>query len=173
MSDWERCATCIKFWIYRNSWWLIAGTCAFFVPIALRCGSDLSAELVLGGVGLLFTLIHFIQQQRLEELRLFREIFRESNRRYDKLNEKLRNIFSLDKNDQLSSGERAELIDYFNLCAEEYLYYREGFVFPEVWAAWKRGMEEYLVDKRILELWRTESATNAYYGLELKPPNAT
>lgn len=34
---------------------------------------------------------------------------------------------------QLGQEDAATLYRYFNLCAEEYLYYKRGYIYPEVW----------------------------------------
>ncbi len=61
-----------------------------------------------------------VQKQKLEELRLFRDLFTDFNCRYDEMNEKLENI--LTGNQIEDSKLRKTLVDYFNLCAEEYLF---------------------------------------------------
>ena len=59
------------------------------------------------------------------------------------------------------------LNDYFNLCGEEYLFYRRGFIYPEVWGSWVRGMNIYFKDDRIQELWLEELRNESYYGLDV------
>jgi hypothetical protein len=66
----------------------------------------------------------------------------------------------------LSQTDCDILIDYFNLCGEEYLYYRLGYIFPEVWQAWYNGMLSfYKKNPRIRALWEQELETGSYYGL--------
>ena len=60
------------------------------------------------------------------------------------------------------------LVDYFNLCAEEFLYYQRGYIYPTVWQAWCRGMFQYLRIKAVRELWESEVKTGSYYGLTMK-----
>ena len=43
-------------------------------------------KLVVTLVGLTVSLIFFVQKQKLEELKLFKELFTEFNRRYDEMN---------------------------------------------------------------------------------------
>src|SRR5690606_41117413 len=78
---------------------------------------------------------YFVQQQRLAEIRLFKELFTEFNARYDTINGALSAIAA---SDELSPASRQLIVDYFNLCAEEYLFYREKYILPEVWGAWCR-----------------------------------
>jgi hypothetical protein len=58
------------------------------------------------------------------------------------------------------------LFDYFNLCGEEYLFYSQGYVYPEVWKAWFNGMEFFRPNPRIRQLWNEELKTGSYYGLQ-------
>ena len=108
--------------------------------------------------------VFLIQKHKLEELRLFTDLFKEFNKRYDKLNESLNQIIS--KDGDLEPDETKDLFDYFNLCGEEYLYYREGYILPHVWKAWKNGMPVFFENKRIKKLWDEECKTESYYGFK-------
>jgi hypothetical protein len=120
-------------------------------------------------VGGLASAIFFIQKQKLEELQLFKELFVDFNCRYDELNEDLNKIVSSKEKVDLTSDEKNKLNDYFNLCAEEFLFYRRGYIYLEVWTAWHNGMKYFLEkDKRIADYWEKEKQTESYYGLEIK-----
>jgi hypothetical protein len=67
----------------------------------------------------------------------------------------------------LESESRQTLFDYFNLCAEEFLYYKTGFIDPEVWQSWASGMKHFASVKHIRELWEAELGGGSYYGLTL------
>lgn len=116
---------------------------------------------ILGGI---FSSIYFVQKQRLEEVQLFKELFKEFNERYDKLNEALNQICEGDDKQELTSDQINTLYDYFNLCGEEYLYYKEGYIYPEVWRAWSNGMKIFFQNKRIRGVWEKECRTDSYYG---------
>ena len=95
-----------------------------------------------------------------------KELITDFNSRYDNLNGELNDI--LRKGDEepsmeLDQNDRAILNDYFNLCAEEYLFKKLGYIHPRVWEAWYRGMEIYFKDRRICELWEQEEK-DSYYG---------
>jgi hypothetical protein len=60
------------------------------------------------------------------------------------------------------------VIDYFNLCGEEYLFYKHGYILPEAWESWRRGMRQYMDVESIRELWEFEVKTDSYYGLSRK-----
>lgn len=60
------------------------------------------------------------------------------------------------------------LYDYFNLCAEEYLYFQKGYIYKEVWTAWCYGIRFFFESPRIRPQWQQEEETNSYYGLTLQ-----
>jgi hypothetical protein len=119
-------------------------------------------------VGGLVSFFYFIQKQQLEELELFKELFADFNARYDRLNESLNKIYLGDSKQPLTHEETSTLNDYFNLCAEEYLYYRKGYIYEEVWRAWRNGMGFYLSHKRIRDKWTEEEKYDSYYGLKMR-----
>ena len=114
------------------------------------------------------SLIYFVQKQKLEELRLFNQLFTTFNERYDTLNEAVAQIAARNAEEPLSSAETETLVDYFNLCGEEFLYYRLGYIYPEVWRAWNRGMRDLASNPRIRTLWEHELRTDSYYGFSRK-----
>jgi len=57
-------------------------------------------------------------------------------------------------------------MDYFNLCAEEWLLYKAGYIYEPVWQAWVNGMRQFGGDSKVKDLWRKERATGSYYGFE-------
>jgi hypothetical protein len=122
-------------------------------------------------VGALLSLTYFVQKQKLEELRLFRELFKEFNDRYSELNEELARIKAEDTEEtttqELPTQDQETLIDYFNLCGEEYLYFKRGYIDPSVWKAWFNGMKDNTATSRVKRLWQREKLTNSYYGLPL------
>lgn len=120
-----------------------------------------TATSVIGG------LVYFMYTQHLQETRLFAELFRQFNERYDKLNGPLNAILVRDTDTMLEPFEQQVLYDYFNLCAEEYLYFKSGYIDSEVWESWSRGMRVYLSSKEIRRLWEAELGTGSYYGFKL------
>ena len=65
------------------------------------------------------------------------------------------------------SDSYAKLIDYFNLCGEEYLYCTKGYIDPVVWKAWHKGMQEHIGNPAIGKIWQEEKSKDSYYGLQL------
>lgn len=154
----------LKFWLFRNYWWILGTTLAGAVVFLLHTRVSVTSIATVAGSAL--SLIFFIQKQRLEELKLFRELFKEFNARYDSMNEDLAIIIS--KSDTpLTLKETSSLIDYFNLCGEEHLYYELGYVDPVVWKSWHNGMKSIINSPRVYPLWEAEKATSSYYGIPL------
>ncbi len=152
--------------------WYVPIIIVAFVLITLLFASDRqardNASLFIPIFGALFSFFFFVQKQQLEELQVFRELFRDFNERYDAMSAELTKILGHGGQGDLSDDQVKLLTEYFNLCGEEYLYYRQGYIYPEVWTAWCNGMGVYLEDKRIQTKWGAEQATNSYYGLTLR-----
>ncbi len=125
-------------------------------------------EMLIPLLTLVFGVFYFLHQQNLEKARFFKELVTEFNRRYDTQNNKLLGI--LENSKPLDQKQRQDLIDYFNLCAEEYLFYEAGYIDHRVWDAWYNGMKQFGRDHRVSELWQQEIQTNSYYGFVF--PNA-
>jgi len=137
--------------------------CLFVVVlcIAVTCVTwQIRISLITG----IISFAYFVQKHKLEELHLFTKLFKEFNERYDNLNEKLNRIILSDS--KLSPEDRDTLFNYFNLCGEEYLYYKEGYILPIVWKAWKNGMKIFFSNEKVKDLWYKERPTDSYYGFE-------
>lgn len=117
-------------------------------------------------IGAFISIAFFTQKQKLEELAEFRKLFESFNKRYDALEQQLSAVLLQPKNKVLSRSERECIIRYFNLCAEEYLYYKKGLIFKEVWVAWRAGMDQYKTSKAIEDIWNEEPQRPSYYGFE-------
>jgi hypothetical protein len=162
----------LKFWINQHHLVIVL----LSVPVAVvllillvhfkRAVTDWPVALTLV-VGL-FTFAYTVQKQELEESKMFRDLFCDFNRRYDEMDPQLNEIlWEDDKKKALSSLQKDTLNRYFNLCAEEFLYFRKGYIDPRVWDAWIKGMTIYCQNMRIREFWLAELQTDAYYGFTL------
>lgn len=160
----QRATIGLKFWFFKHYWWVL-GLIMAGAGIFIACrGVEMSAALAILGGG--FSLIFFVQKQKLEELCLFREVFKDFNERYNVMNGHLAKV-TMAVDGELTEEERGHLIDYFNLCGEEYLYYKKGYIDPEVWKAWEKGMRAVLHHPRVQPVWARERETGTYYGLPL------
>ena len=94
-----------------------------------------------------------LAQYNIENDKIFKDIFREFNRKYDeKFNNTLNKIdtdYSINKRFSILNSEidknlievdKNLIIDYINFCAEEYLWYTKGRIPSNVWKSWKNGM---------------------------------
>ncbi len=156
-------------WFIHNHYLAIV-LCILILTVVLTAvlyavGADW--KFLLAVIGGLLSFVYFIQNQQLEEARLLKELISDFNERYDSLNGELNAIVRLeDKGEEPGETEKDALYDYFNLCSEEYLFYRRGYIYQEVWKAWVAGMKTFFSDKRIWNLWEKERKNGSYYGLE-------
>jgi len=132
-----------------------------FVP-AMR-----KQELVLAWVAGCWAITHFQHQHTLESNKFFFELFSRFNERYDGVNDELQRI--ADGDGELTSEQRACVIDYFNLCAEEHMFYVRGYIPDDVYRSWRAGMDYYAGKDRFMRVWEKERKTQSYYGFEFAP----
>jgi hypothetical protein len=160
----------IKWFIHENYFAIVSLTFLVLIilaPILYLKGADWKVLLTV--VGSLLSFVYFIQKQQLDEAKFLNELFVQFNRRYDDMNEKLNDILENKKGlKELEAHEIDTLNDYFNLCGEEYLFYRRGYIYPEVWKSWVAGMRIYYDNDRIRERWSDELSNQSYYGLNVR-----
>jgi len=121
-------------------WAFVVFGVAFFVAVLLFAPSREWFVHALTALGALGGFVGFLYASHREDTRLFMELFRSFNERYDRLNEELSRIAADDAAAELSVDDANRLMDYFNLCAEEYLFYTAGYIDEQVWQSWARGM---------------------------------
>jgi hypothetical protein len=149
--------------------WLILALAFAALVVAYKYGDpskDLSLLVTLlgavGGVGAFFYARH------LSDTDLFSRLFDRFNERYDKLNSELARI---DRDcrggSDLTRHDCEVLVDYFNLCAEEHLYYTAGYIDQTVWNSWLAGMRIYASVPAIRALWEKELASESYYRFQI------
>ena len=159
-----------KFFIQSHYLWIIALLIlvAVFLTLVLYLKGH-NWKISLSIFGGLLSSIYFVQKQQLDEANLFKELFVEFNRRYDRLNGKLNDIIREEnRSDELEDKDKNTVYDYFNLCSEEYLFYRKGYIYPEVWRSWVSGMKTYFENERIQKEWLKELSSESYYGFDIK-----
>ena len=115
----------------------------------------------------------FLFAQHARDTQLFRELFREFNERYRGLNNSLNEI--CDSRRDLTEPDHRVLCDYFDLCAEEYMYFTSGHIDSGVWDAWIEGMRYFDERPQIRKFWENElKKQKSYYGFTLACiPNRT
>ena len=108
------------------------------------------------------------QQNKLNKDNTEKELFKDFNTRYSNLNDKL---YKLKVKDMKSITDDPLLYDtvmeFFNLCAEEYYWKKKKRISNEIWKSWHRGMNLWLQQVPVLcELWESEmifSGPESYY----------
>ena len=141
--------------------------CIGGILLGIKYQRDLKWELVATFIVSVISSVFVVQKQRLEELRLFNELYAKFNSRYDALNKSLNEIWRGELEAGLKPGELDTLYNYFNLCGEEYFYYKQGYIYPEVWKAWRNGMKIFYQNERIKKAWAKELKNDSYYGFQL------
>ncbi len=155
----------IKDLIFRNYWWSIGVAASIVVVLWVDGRSIRESQTLLAILGGLFSLAFFVQKQKLDELKLFRELFVGFNKKYDELNEDLARIAAEERS--IVGKDLQVVVDYLNLCAEEYFWYRQGLIPEIVWTSWCKGMDIYFSKDAFASIWATECSTDSYYGLTM------
>lgn len=159
----------IKFWLFRHSFSILGvvlvNIVCWFAQGVQDAEGAWRAMLTVSGSSLVGA--YFSQKQKLAEIHLMKELITDFNKRYDALNGPLQDILRTGRETpapELTQEEQKTLVDYFNLCAEEYLFYDLGYIEPRVWEAWHCGMTAHSSqDSRLFALWEQEPKAS-YYG---------
>ena len=157
--------------IRRNSYpWSFAAIIAVILLVFCAVpAKHQSHALLLPIVGGAASFFHFLYSQHNHNTERFIELFRQFNSRYDKQNDKLNELVLQLPREPIFNPERLQtLYDYFNLCAEEYLYFRAGYIDSEVWRSWLKGMAHFAAIPEIRSVWQRELEQGSYYGFSLK-----
>ena len=165
---------------YRLSKWA-AGIAGGLLVIALTtsifCNAD--SRWFTGAIGAVVAIYFGLLKEKSDDDKLFKELFADFNERYDSDFNDLINTLKKDEGYTLPDDEgkafsgaakqRTLIIDYFNLCAEEYLWYSKGRLPRDVWEAWSAGIVENLQRKQVGDLFveemNREHGNKSYYGL--------
>ncbi|MGI8538519.1 MAG: hypothetical protein ACR2N0_01890 [Rubrobacteraceae bacterium] len=130
--------------------------------------NEFDRGILLAAGGGAFSFLYFVQKQQLEEAHLIKDLIVRFNAKYNELNGTLNEI-----SDSTIRTQKIDdtLDDYFNLCGEEYLFYTRGFIYPEVWDSWVKGMEFFWKYKVVEGKWQEETTDeddnknfSQYYG---------
>lgn len=141
--------------------WAIVGIISYSLNIA--------DSYFITATGLIITVYFGIVRISLDRDRIFKELFKEFNERYNhSFNDFLNNLRSR-PDIKLDLDERNIVVDYLNLCAEEYLWRKRNRIPNDVWKAWLAGIQENMhipqVKEVFMEEGRTVKARMSYYGL--------
>lgn len=156
--------------IQRNNypWWFLlvvaVALTSYFWAMPTTYQSEELLLYIGGGIAAFF---HFFYSQHNHNTERFIDLFREFNARYDTLNDKLNKLVTEPIEKPIESCKLQTLYDYFNLCAEEYLYFRAGYIDSEVWHSWLKGMAYFAAIPKIRNVWQKELEQGSYYGFSL------
>lgn len=133
---------------------------------------NLIATSILGFTAYKLTKKYSKKNQHLNEDIIFHQLFRDFNERYNKVNNTLNhlelNSYTLE---ELKKDENRynDVLDFINLCAEEYFWHKKGRIVGKVWDAWNEGMNYWYQNVQMIkEVWDDEIAKNgckSYYIL--------
>jgi hypothetical protein len=157
------CAVKAKHWVLRHYLWVTISLLMIVLVVAYWTQPKTWQDW-LGIFALPFGFLVAVQKQKTEELELFERLFKDFNKRFNRMNNELNAIKDGPEDAPLTHSQRNLLFDYFNLCGEEFLFYRQGYIYPEVWHAWYNGMTIFRENPRIKKLWDEELKTCSYYG---------
>lgn len=140
------------------------------------------SSLILGGSGIIVTIIFSFHARSLQNDLFRKQLFESFNERYDKLNDHIQfildsgitNLETLEKTAVTVNGNTKNckqiLIDYFNLCAEEYYWAKRRKRIDKVmWKGWHAGMIYWYEKLPVLKtLWEKEKGENGHISYYLK-----
>lgn len=152
---------------HRHHVWpfvLVLTVLILVVYLLLAESHDGSEVLTAAMAGLLGT-VFFLHKGHAEDARFMKELFEHFNNRYDLLNGDIQQLMN-EPDGPLSPAEEALLVDYFNLCAEEWVFRKLGYIYDPVWESWENGMRQYGKNKYVAQIWTRELETQSYYGFE-------
>lgn len=149
-------------------WWFALAFAIALAAFYLLPERNQSPQLLLSGIGGIAAFFHFLYSQHNTNTDRFIKLFQDFNSRYDRLNDQLNLIEKKREGPIVEELDIQTLYDYFNLCAEEYMYFKSGYIDKEVWSAWIKGMQYFANNPEILKIWQHELDHGSYYGFTLK-----
>jgi hypothetical protein len=130
------------------------------------------STIILGSVGVVLTIYYSHHSKQIARDIMMKELFTEFNRRYDELNDDLQFIHDHYRTtEELQKAEnyaylKNRIIDFFNICAEEYFWYQKDRIDKNVWMSWNAGMKFWYRVPAIKDLWieeTKEEGLTSYY----------
>jgi hypothetical protein len=155
-------------------WWRMLPKSAFIwifivalaIILVLTFGRAWLVELGFALLGAVLAAIFQISTAYHAKVSHFLECFSRCTESYAKLNERLIRACN---GPAVDNGSNDAIIDYFNLCAEEYLMHKMGVIPRFVWDVWRRGIHDWALEKNIQNAWEKEKKKKCdYYGFDLR-----
>lgn len=156
--------------LYRNitpiSLYLGVIIVTIVIPVLIK-GNFISSQLAF--IALSTTLfLGYLNYQHTQD-RLFKDLFKEFNERYNTFSDHYQSLevkYSIDaKLTDIDDEDIKKVISYLNLCAEEYFWFDKGRIDIGAWDSWKSGMETWARLPVVKVVFEDEVAnwTTAYY----------
>ncbi len=128
-----------------------------------QADADLEPTIALGLIGACATVYVGLLNYWLQRDKVMQDLFTAFNARYDRLNG---DLLTIQKGTFTDGDPERVIMDYLNLCAEEYFWYTRGRIDTAIWRAWRNGMENWLQVPAIRAVAAREAAQrDSYYGL--------
>lgn len=154
-------------WDRRNIWlWCLAAAALALISYVIVSPTYRNTSVLLTVIGGIGALAFYLHRRHAEDARLVKELLKEFNERYDKLGTDLQ--FAISHRGDFERETELRFVRYFNLCAEEWLFWRAGYIYDPVWEAWQNGMRQYAQDPRVMMIWDKEAKTDSYYGFDFR-----
>jgi hypothetical protein len=140
--------------------------------------AQIISSIILGVVAIGVTWFYSFGSSKREKDRMMKDLFSEFNSRYDKLNDSLATIeanykdYNHFKELRVTNADdykklKQDVIDFFNLCAEEYYWHQKKRIDQKIWRSWHAGMNYWYNNvPTIKKLWQLEveaGGTTSYY----------
>jgi len=153
----------MKYKFRRYIIWVTIFSVIIFIFTLIQLSGKLSAFTYLGLCATIITIYISIINYYQTSDKFFKELFTDFNQRYDKMNNFLNQIKD---NDVLSPDDRQRVIDYLNLCAEEFMWVQKGRLPEDIWESWKNGIQFHLRKDSIRKVFDEERSLwkSSYYG---------
>lgn len=131
-------------------------------------GGVITFEIFAGILGSLFAAYFGTLKQTIDNDKVFKDLFKSFNSRYSNQINDLLNRIRIDKTYEITGSDKLLIIDYFNLCAEEFLWFRKGRIPYKIWKAWEAGIIFNLSIPTVKQLFCEETKEvrqkKSYYG---------
>ena len=118
----------------------------YFVTLFIFYHYNIKDEKLVIGILAVITSIYFgVLKNNTENDRIFNELFKEFNLKYES---HFRSVLmeidfeceASNKEFSLDNVQTDKIVQYLNLCAEEYFWYTKGRIPKKVWRSWKTGI---------------------------------
>ncbi len=102
----------------------------------------------------------------LQRDKMMQELFSSFNKRYDEFND---DLLAISKGEAVANDKDPEsrIVDYLNLCGEEYFWYKNGRVDETMWKEWYAGMNMWMnvPAMNAIALQERSKDKRSFYGL--------